>query len=66
MSSSATGKQPAATQRDRQRAKRHEQRQPRYEEVARLYRAGMPIRRIARRLGIVRIPVKVIGHSGRS
>jgi DNA-binding NarL/FixJ family response regulator len=56
----------SATQRDRQRAKRHEQRQPRYEEEARLYRAGMPIRRIARRLGIVRIPVKVIGHSGRS
>jgi transposase len=52
MSSSATGKQQAATQRDRQRAQRHEQRQARYEEVARLHRAGMPIRRIARRLGM--------------
>src|SRR3954465_8318137 len=50
MSSSATGKQQAATQRDRQRAQRREQRQARYEEVARLQPGGMSIPRIARRL----------------
>jgi len=53
-----TGKQQAATQRDRQRAQRREQRQARYEEVARLHRAGTPIRRIARRLGIARNAVR--------
>src|SRR3954453_19695039 len=58
MSVSATGKQQAATQRDRQRAQRREQRQARYEEVARLHRAGMPIRRIARRLGMARNAVR--------
>src|SRR3954463_4124978 len=58
MSSSATGKQQAATQHDRQRAQRREQRQASYEEVARLHRAGMPIRRIARRLGMARNAVR--------
>lgn len=58
MSSVATGKQQAATQCDRQRAQRREQRQARYEEVARLHREGMPIRRIARRLGMARNAVR--------
>src|SRR3954453_12964937 len=58
MSVSATGKQQAATQRDRQRAQRREQRQARYEEVARLHRAGMPLRRIARRLSMARNAVR--------
>src|SRR3954447_6308184 len=58
MSSSATGKQQAATQHDRQRAQRREQRQASYEEVARLHRAGMLIRRIARRLGMARNAVR--------
>src|SRR4051794_30078931 len=59
MSSAAVvGKQQVATQRERQRAQRCEQRQARYEEVARLHRAGMPIRRIARRLGIARNAVR--------
>ena len=56
--SAATSKPQAATQRDRQRAQRREQRQARYEEVARLHRAGMPIRRIARRLGMARNAVR--------
>jgi DNA-binding NarL/FixJ family response regulator len=56
--SSATGKQQAATQRERQRAQRREQRQARYEEVARMYLAGMPIRRIARHLGMARNAVR--------
>src|SRR3569832_3031284 len=58
MLAAATGKQQAVTQRDRQRAQRREQRQARYEEVARLHRAGMPSRRIARRLGIARNAVR--------
>jgi transposase len=52
------GKQQAATQRERQGAQRREQRQARYEEVARLHREGMPIRRIARRLGMARNAVR--------
>jgi transposase len=55
---SVTGEQGAATPRERQRAERHEQRQARYEERARLYRAGMPIRHIARRLGMARNAVR--------
>jgi transposase len=58
MSSFATGKQQAATQRERQRAQRHEQQQARYEEMARLHRAGMSIRRIARRLNMARNAVR--------
>jgi transposase len=58
MSSWVIGKQQAATRRDQQRAQRREQRQARYEEVARLHRAGMPIRRIARRLGMARNAVR--------
>ena len=54
----AIGMQQAATQCERQRAQRREQRQARYEEVVRLHRAGMPIRRIARRLGIARNAVR--------
>jgi transposase len=54
----AIGKRQAVTQRDRHRAQRREQRQARYEEVARLHRAGMPIRRIARRLGMARNAVR--------
>jgi transposase len=55
---SVTGEQRAATQRERQRAGRREQRQARYEEMARLHRAGVPIRRIARRLGVARNAVR--------
>ena len=55
---SRAGKQPAATARDRQRAERREQRQAHYEEMARLHRSGMPIRRIARRLGMARNAVR--------
>jgi transposase len=56
--SSSPGKQRAATQRERQRAQRREQRQARYEEVVRLHREGMPIRRIARRLRVARNAVR--------
>jgi transposase len=58
ISPTATGKQRPTTQRERQRAQRREQRQARYEEVARLHRAGTPIRRIARRLGMARNAVR--------
>lgn len=51
----AAGRQRAGTQRERQRAA---QRQARYKEVARLHRAGVPIRRIARRLGMARNAVR--------
>ena len=54
----ARSKQRAVTARDRRRAERHEQRQARYEEMARLHRGGMPIRRIARRLGMARNAVR--------
>lgn len=54
----ATGEQRPVTQREGHRAQRREQRQARYEEVARLHRAGMPIRRIARRFGIARNAVR--------
>jgi transposase len=55
---SATGKQRALTQREQQRERRREQRQAHYEEVARLHRQGLPIRRIARRLGMARNAVR--------
>ena len=55
---SATGGQRAATPNERQRAGRREQRQARYDEVARLRREGVPIRRIARRLGMARNAVR--------
>src|SRR3954469_18441861 len=54
----ATGGQRPATQREGHRAQRREQRQARYEEMARLHREGMPIRRIARRLGMARNAVR--------
>jgi transposase len=55
---SATGGQRAATPSERQRAGRREQRQARYDEMARLRREGVPIRRIARRLGMARNAVR--------
>jgi transposase len=55
---SVTGGQRAATPSERQRAGRREQRQARYDEVARLHREGVPIRRIARRLGMARNAVR--------
>lgn len=55
---SATGGQRAATPSERQRAGRCEQRQARYDEMARLRREGVPIRRIARRLGMARNAVR--------
>ena len=55
---SATGGQRAATPSERQRAGRREQRQARYDEMARLHREGVPIRRIARRLGMARNAVR--------
>jgi transposase len=55
---SVTGGHRAATPSERQRAGRREQRQARYDEVARLHREGVPIRRIARRLGMARNAVR--------
>jgi transposase len=54
----ATSKQRAVTQSERQRAGRREQRQARYEEVARLHRKGVPIRHITSRLGVARNTVR--------
>jgi transposase len=54
----ATRKHRAVTQSERQRAERHEQRQVRYEEIARLHREGVPIRRITSRLGVARNTVR--------
>ena len=50
----AVRRQQASTQAERQRAEQQEHRQARYEEVARLQRAGVPIRLIARQLGMAR------------
>jgi transposase len=55
---SVTGGHRAATSSERQRAGRREQRQARYDAVARLHREGVPIRRIARRLGMARNAVR--------
>ena len=51
---SATGGQRAAMPSKRHRAARRERRQARYDEMARRRREGVPIRRIARRLGMAR------------
>jgi transposase len=46
------------TRAERQRAERRRRRQARYDEVARLHREGMPIRRIAGHLGLARNAVR--------
>jgi transposase len=46
------------TTRERQRTGRREQRQARYDEVARLHGQGVPIRRITARLGVARNTVR--------
>jgi len=48
----------APTQAERRKADRQERRQTRYDAVAGLHRQGMPIRRIARRLGMARNAVR--------
>ena len=47
-----------STQADRRKAARRERRQARYDAVAELHRAGVPIRRIARQLGMARNAVR--------
>jgi len=49
---------PAPTQADRRKSERQERRRARYEAVAEPHRKGMPIRRIARRLGTARNAVR--------
>jgi len=46
------------TQAERQKTQRQERRQARYEAVAELHRQGVPIRRIARQLGMARNAVR--------
>jgi transposase len=54
----AARKHRGVTQSEGQRAGRREQRQARYEEVARLHREGVPIRHITARLGVARNTVR--------
>jgi transposase len=48
----------APTQADRRKSERQERRRARYEAVAELHRKGIPIRRIARQLGMARNAVR--------
>lgn len=58
VSQPAVRKQRASTRAERQKAERQEQRRARYEEVAGLQRDGMPIKQIARQLGMARNAVR--------
>jgi transposase len=54
----ATSRARAPTRADRRKSERQERRRARYEAVAELHRKGMPIRRIARQLGMARNAVR--------
>ena len=54
----AARRQRASTQAERRRAEQQEQRQARYEEMASLQSKGVPIKRIARQLGMARNAVR--------